>query len=105
VALAVVAEADRRQRPGLRQAIMAQLPEELVMQSWVYKQGLEQGLEKGLRLLERVFERRLGHPLSAADRSTLRRRFETLGAERLGDVALELSPEALAAWLNDPNAR
>jgi predicted transposase YdaD len=117
VALAVLADADRRRRPGLRQAIMARLPEELIMQSWVYKQGLEKGIEegiergiergieKGLRPLERLLERRLGHPLTEAERRTVARRFETLGADRLGDVALEVSTEALAAWLHDPNAR
>jgi hypothetical protein len=112
VALTVLADADRRRRPGLRQAIVAQLPEELIMQSWVYKQGLEKGVEKGiekgiergLRPLERLLERRLGRTLTEAEHGALTRRFQTLGPDRLGDVALELSAEALEAWLNDSNA-
>ena len=45
----VLADADGRER-GLREAITAQLPEELVMQSWVYTQGLNPGIEQGLRM-------------------------------------------------------
>jgi hypothetical protein len=125
VALTVLADADRRHRPGLQQAIVSQLPKELIMQNWVYKQGLEkgieqglekgieqglekgieQGIEQGLRPFERFVERRLGHPLSQFERATLAQRFQTLGADRLSDVALELSAEALTTWLNDPKAR
>ncbi len=32
-------------------------------------------------------------------------RFDIVGRERLGDVVLDLSPEALAAWMADPDAR
>lgn len=78
------------------------------MQSWVYRQGLEkglkEGLEKELRLLERLFERRLGRSLSETERRTVTQRFGTLGAERLGDVAIESSADTLAVWLNEPNA-
>ncbi|HEU4410424.1 MAG TPA: hypothetical protein VFS43_34535 [Polyangiaceae bacterium] len=117
LAMTVLADADRRRRPGLQQAIVAHLPRELVMQNWIYKQGLakgieqgieqgiERGIERGLRLFERVLERRLGRPLSEAERGALARRFQTLGPDRLGDVATELSGEALAAWLNDADAR
>jgi predicted transposase YdaD len=117
VALTVLADADRRQRPGLRHAIMAQLPKELIMQSWVYKQGrkegiekgreqgLEKGREQGLKPFERLLERRVGRALSEAEHRTLSERVATLGPDRLSDVALELSGEALAAWLNDANAR
>jgi len=48
VAMTVLADADARKR-GLRAPIAALLPKELVMQSWVYNQGLEKGLEKGRR--------------------------------------------------------
>lgn len=104
LALTVLADADRRQRPGLRQAIVSHLPEELVMESWVYKQGLEKGIEKGQKqLLQRLFERRLGRPLTEGERGTVAQRFDGLGADRLEDVALDLSAEALADWLHDPN--
>ncbi|HEU4404895.1 MAG TPA: hypothetical protein VFS43_06345 [Polyangiaceae bacterium] len=118
VALTVLADADGRGRPGLQQAIMAHLPKELVMQNWIYKQGLakgiEQGIERGIesgiekgraQLLERLFERRLGRPLGESERGTLARRLAALGADRLGDLALELSAEGLTAWLSDPHAR
>jgi hypothetical protein len=35
---------------------------------------------------------------------TLHDRLGRLGADRLGDVVLDLAPEALAAWLADPTA-
>jgi hypothetical protein len=46
VAMTVLADADSRRR-GLRAAIASHLPEELVMQSWVYKQGLDKGRQDG----------------------------------------------------------
>jgi hypothetical protein len=44
--MTVLADADSRRR-GLRAAIASHLPEELVMQSWVYKQGLDKGRQDG----------------------------------------------------------
>lgn len=70
------------------------------------EKGIEKGVEKGRALvLQQFFERRLGRPLNEAELSTTVRRFETLGADRLSDVAFEFSAAALADWLNDPNAR
>ena len=69
------------------------------------KRGIEQGVELGLRPLVRQFERRLGRALTDAERDVLRARLTTLGAERLGDVALDGDAEALVAWLDDPSAR
>ncbi|HSO00695.1 MAG TPA: hypothetical protein VLS89_20525 [Candidatus Nanopelagicales bacterium] len=103
VALTVMADADKRRR-GLREKIVSLLPEEIIMESWVYKQGIEKGIERGLRPLERLLERRLGRPITEEERARVTERFDTVGADRLGDVALDLAPEALAAWLNDPNA-
>jgi hypothetical protein len=119
VAMAVLADADKRQR-GLRGVITSLLPEEVVMQSWIYKQGkqkgleegrqegleqgLEQGLEKGLGPLAHLFERRLARALTPAERGVLVRRLDTLGPERLGDLVVDFSPEALAAWLAAPDA-
>jgi len=68
-------------------------------------QGLSQGRSQGLRPLVHLFERRLGRALSAVEHDALLTRFSTLGPDRLGDVVLDLAPDALAAWLADPAAR
>ena len=115
VAMSVLADADKRQR-GLRGVITSLLPEEVVMESWVYKQGKEKGLEqgleqglekgiaKGLGPLAHQFERRLARLLTSAEREVLVRRLDTFGSERLGDLVIDESPEALAAWLAAPDA-
>lgn len=46
VALTVMADVDKRHR-GLRSVIVPLLSEEIVMESWVYKQGEQKGIEKG----------------------------------------------------------
>lgn len=61
-------------------------------------------VEAGLMPLVHVFERRLGREVTADEHHALRGRLTRLGAERLGDVVLDLSAEALAAWLADRNA-
>jgi len=107
VVMSVLADADKRKR-GLRSVITSLLPEEAVMESWVYKQGKEkgqqEGIEKGIGLVAHLFERRLARPLDSAERGALIRRLDTLGPERLGDVVFDLSAEALAAWLAAPDA-
>jgi hypothetical protein len=55
--------------------------------------------------LQRQFARRLGRPLTEGETATLLARFDTVGPDRLGDVVLDLTPEALAQWLTDPDAR
>ena len=54
--------------------------------------------------LVHLFERRLRRPLDETEHDTLRTRLRTLGPNRLGDVVLDLTPDALAAWLADPAA-
>ena len=103
VAMSVLADADKRKR-GLRDVITSLLPEEVVMESWVYKQGKEKGREEGLGPLAHQFERRLARPLTSAEREVLVRRLDTLGPVRLGDLVFDGSPEALAAWLAAPDA-
>ncbi len=66
--------------------------------------AIEKGIEKGMGAVERQFQRRLGRVITAAEHRELLRRVDTLGAARLGDVVLDLTPEALAAWLADPDA-
>ena len=67
--------------------------------------GLQQGLQQGLQPLQHQFARRLGRPLTEGETATLLARFDTVGPDRLGDVVLDLTPDALAAWLSDPEAR
>jgi hypothetical protein len=68
------------------------------------EKGRLEGIEKALAPLERMFARRLGRALTPTERATLVRRLDTHGADRLGDVVLDLSEGELAAWLDDPNA-
>ena len=67
--------------------------------------ALAKGVTSGLRPLTHQFERRLQRALTVAEHDTLHARFSTHGPDRLGDVVLDLAPDALAAWLADPNAR
>jgi hypothetical protein len=65
---------------------------------------VEREMEKGLApLVVHQFERRLGRALTAAERATLVERLREQGAERVGDVVLDLSPEDLATWLTASN--
>lgn len=90
---------------GLRKSVAA-YPEavtDLVEQGT--KRGLEEGRKQGLAPTVRQFERRLGRPLTDAERQELTHRSETVSADQLGDVVLDLSPEQLAAWLVKPGGR
>jgi hypothetical protein len=60
--------------------------------------------EGSLKLLHDQAEHRLGRTLSTEERRVLNGRVAQLGANRIGNVVLDLSPEALAAWLADPEA-
>jgi hypothetical protein len=68
----------------------------------VRNDGLQQGLVQGLAPLVHLFERRLARRLTPAERATLRDRLREQGAERVGDVLLDLQNEALATWLAAP---
>ena len=67
--------------------------------------GRVEGRVEALAPLVRLFARRLGRPLTDAERDTLSSRLDTLGGDRLGDVVLDLTPDELGAWLTDPDAR
>ena len=71
----------------------------------VLTQGRDEGRDEGLAPLLRFFARKLARPLTDAERTLLTSRLATLGAERLGDVALDLDGAQLAAWLEDADAR
>jgi len=64
--------------------------------------GRRLGRQEGL---QRRCAHRLGRTLTRTEARTLVARMEALGAERLDEVILDLGPEALAAWLADPDAR
>jgi flagellar biosynthesis/type III secretory pathway protein FliH len=69
------------------------------------EKGIEQGLEKGAAALEHLLTRRLARPLTEAERATLRARLRADGSERIGDLVLDLTPDALADWLRTSDAR
>ena len=68
-------------------------------------QGVTQGRAEGLAPLVRLIERRLTRTLTTDERTRVRAKLERVGPERLGDVVLDLAPDALAAWIADPDAR
>ena len=67
-------------------------------------EATQRGLERGLRPLQHQFERQLHRPLVPAEQAVLRQRLATLGADRLGDVVLDMDAATLSAWLADPAA-
>ena len=67
-------------------------------------EGIEKGIETALAPMERQFCRRLGRALTPQEHATLVRRLDTHGAERLGDVVLDLAAPQLAEWLEDSAA-
>lgn len=80
-----------------------QLKQSIRDEAW--KEALQEGLKEGqIRAGAEMFQKKLGRPLAEAEHSELAARFERLGLSRLDDVRLELSADALAAWLADPEA-
>jgi hypothetical protein len=69
------------------------------------QEGETRGVYRGLQPLQHQSARRLGRPLTEAEAATLLGRFDTVGPDRLGDVVLDRTPDALAAWLGEPDAR
>ena len=72
----------------------------VVMESWVFSQGRKMGEQE---MLVRLCERRLRRALAEDERAALLGRISTLGFDRIGDALFDLGPEALAAWLHDPD--
>ncbi|WP_437738295.1 hypothetical protein [Sorangium sp. So ce1335] len=67
--------------------------------------GQQLGQQLGrLQMAARLCGVRLGRPLTEAETAALAERLERLGADRISEVMLSSSAEALAAWLSDPNA-
>jgi len=96
----VLAERDP-QRRVLIHLIENAFSQEIIMQSSLYKRAHQSGVEHGI---EPLFHRRLGRPLTDEERMTLRGRLDAHGADRITDVALDLSADKLAAWLADADA-
>ncbi len=83
------------------------------MRSWIYAEGKKDGEQLGeqrgeqraeQRSIVHLFEKRLGSPLTDAQRATLLRRLGALGYERVFDIGYDLAPDALAAWLEQADA-
>ncbi|WP_437878849.1 hypothetical protein [Sorangium sp. So ce513] len=67
--------------------------------------GEQRGQQLGqLQMATRVCAVRLGRPLTEAETAALAERLDRLGADRVSEVMLSCSAEALTAWLSDPNA-
>jgi hypothetical protein len=70
------------------------------------KEGLDAGKKQGKALkLSRQFEKRLARTLTDAEHATLIERMDRLGEDRLDDVLLTFTSEAVADWLANPGAR
>jgi hypothetical protein len=55
--------------------------------------------------MARLCGKRLGRPLTDAEKAALTDRLDRLGEERVEEVILSSSSEALGIWLTDPNAK
>ncbi|EYF08522.1 hypothetical protein [Chondromyces apiculatus] len=74
-------------------------------QEW-YQQQLEEAEQRGrFKAMARLYGIRLGRPLTEAESANLAQRLDRLGEERVGEVMLTSSPDALARWLSDPAAQ
>jgi hypothetical protein len=68
------------------------------------REYFQKGIETGeLKPFVHLFERRLGRTLTEDERATLAKRVREEGADRAGDVVLDLSQEDLATWLARTN--
>ncbi|WP_437282942.1 hypothetical protein WME90_20930 [Sorangium sp. So ce375] len=64
-----------------------------------------QGEQLGqLQMTARLCALRLGRPLTEAETAALAERLDRLREDRVGEVVLSFSADALAAWLSEPNA-
>ncbi|WP_437932445.1 hypothetical protein WMF37_25360 [Sorangium sp. So ce291] len=69
------------------------------------QRGYELGLQRGrLQMAARVCTIRIGRPLTQAETAALAERLERLHVDRVGEVVVSFSADALAGWLADPNA-
>jgi hypothetical protein len=105
--MAVVASMMQGRYESMTKALEEMNMEPIIIEDFVKfgeDRGFEKGIETGLKPLLHLFERKLGRPLTIDEGHRLRDRFDRLGSDRVGDVVLDLSSKALAAWLADPAA-
>ncbi len=69
------------------------------------EKGIEKGIERGIAPTVYQFARRLGRSLTETERGTLAARLDSIGPERIAEVASEFDAAALAKWLKNPRAR
>lgn len=103
-AMTVVSESTAA-KPNIREWLMGIVDEGLIERSWPYRRGEARGEARGIALIIHLFERKLARALTSFESQRLRGRLGTLGPERVGDVVMDLDPAALAAWLDDVDAR
>lgn len=78
---------------------------------WVtVSKGVEQGIEKGLAqgkqdMMIHLLERCLARPLSSEEQTRVLARVESVGPNSIGDLAFDLSPEALERMACRPQQR
>lgn len=67
---------------------------------------LEEAEESGRRkTMARLCGKRLGRSLTEVESAALVTRLDHLGEERVAEVILSSSSDALSTWLADPNAK
>jgi hypothetical protein len=67
--------------------------------------GRNEGRNEGqLAVLARLFERKLGRPLSVAESAVLHARLLAQGHDALSDLVIERDADGLARWLAAPDA-
>ena len=109
--MVALAHLKKKHQPELLEMIKSHVPRNVVMQNWLYKEGKadgvswgrevgrQEGRQEGLAPLLHLFARRLGRPITEAEERRIASRLRKVGPNKLGDVALDLSREALIAWL------
>lgn len=95
IVLASMSDASRK---VLEEVVMS-LPNYEYQSEFVRKNVLKGRLEGQLEPLVHQFERRLRRSLTADERALLATRIREQGVEHVSDLVLDLSTEALAAWL------
>lgn len=94
--------AAKKDDPEIEERSLAILQAFLAARPEVRQEIAESALLQGLG---HQFERRLGRALTPTERARLSDRVRELGAERVGDVVLDLARDELAAWLAETNGR
>jgi hypothetical protein len=92
----------RRLKEAMQEALPKAMQEALPKAVQEALQEAKEGWQ--LETIARLCGRRLGRPLTETEHAALADRLARLGQERVEDVILSFSADALGAWLADPNA-